>query len=136
MVDEFKALCDELTAAIKDSYEQGITVEAAERLAGKFLYGQIQVSDELRNCALGARMRKSGVKAIRAAVYLAEVQANDKKPSDVLLGAKVDSDKLVKDEQNAYDASEVQADYLENLLDVFRNGHVHFRTIAKGSFGG
>jgi hypothetical protein len=79
-------------------------------------------------------MRKSGVKAIRAAVYLEGATKGEKKPSDVLLEAVVNTDKIVQDEQNALDAAEVRRNGLENYLSVFREAHIFFRGVAKGRF--
>ncbi len=133
-MSQFTALCDDLTAAIKASYEEGVTVEDAEKLAGKFLYAQIQVANELKGQDLDARMKKAGLKAVRSAVYLAEVKKADKKPSDVLLEATVNCDDLVLGEQRSFDEAEVSRDQLQNYFNVFKEGHVHFRTIAKGRF--
>lgn len=125
-----------LTNKIKDSYETGVTMEEAEKLAGEFLHAQLEVASQLKVADLDARMRRSGVKAVKAGVYLDAVQKSDKKPSDVMLTAIVDTDETVKTEQDAYDASEVDKDYLENVLNILRDAHIHFRTIAKGNFNG
>ena len=79
-------------------------------------------------------MRKTGVKATRAATYLAEVQKNDKKPADSMLTAIVDSDDKVQTIQDDYDSAEVEKAELDRLFDIFGNAHIHFRTIAKGRF--
>lgn len=128
-------MCEQLTSEIQDSYEMGVTVEAAERLAGKFLHAQLMVSEELRRADLDARMRKSGAKAVKAAVYLEEASKGDKKPSDVYLNAKVDINELVLSEQKAFDEAEVSRDNLQNYFNIFKESHIHFRSIAKGSFG-
>ena len=60
----FKQLCQDLEQEIQTSYEQGVSMVDAERLAGKFLAAQIKVSDELKKSDLDARLRKSGVKSI------------------------------------------------------------------------
>lgn len=134
MKDQFLALCEELEKDIKDSYESSVTMEEAEKLAGKFLYAQLQVSQKLATTDLDARMRKSGLKAIKAAVYLDNVQGKEKKPSDTLLEQLVNSDAIVKGEQAAFDEAEVVRDQLQNYLNIFKEAHVHFRTIAKGRF--
>lgn len=135
-MSNFKQLCEQLEAKIQSSYEEGVTMEVAEKLASEFLYAQLQVSSELRKADLDSRMKKSGVKAIKAAVLLNEIKAHDKKPSDSVLQAMVDSDELVIGEQKAFDEAETNRDELQRYYDVFNNSHIHFRGIAKGSFGG
>lgn len=130
----FKQLCEELTKDIQDAYEQGVTLEQAERLAAKFLGAQITVGEELRKCDLDARLKKSGLKAAKAAVYLDEATKDVKKPSDVMLGALVDSNELVLGEQKRLDEAEVLRDELQNYLNVFRDGHIYYRSLAKGRF--
>ena len=132
----FLKLCEELTNQIQDSYESGITMEEAEKLAGKFLYAQIQVSEELKKSDLDARMRKSGLKAIRAAVYLDAATKGDKKPSDVLLEHLINQTPEVNQSQDGMDKAESERDHLQNYLNIFKDAHIHFRSIAKGSFGG
>ena len=119
---------------IKEAYESGVSLEQAERLAAKFLSAQITVGEELQVADLNARMRKSGLKALKAAVYLDSASKGDKKPSDIMLNAIVDSDKMVNDEQNALDEAEVSRNALDNYLSVFREAHIYFRSIAKGRF--
>jgi len=127
-------MCEELTEAIQNSYEQGIGMEDAERLAGKFLHAQILVSEEIQKVDLDKRMKKSGVKAVKAAVYLEEAGKGDRKPSDTFLNAKVDINELVVKEHDSLDAAESYYDYLENTLSVMREAHLHFRGIAKARF--
>jgi hypothetical protein len=132
----FIKLCEELTKEIKDSYEVGITIEGAERLAGKFLYAQLLVAEELRRVDLDARMKKSGLKAIKATVYLDHASKSEKKPSDVLLNAMVDTDEVVLSQQLVVDDAEVLKLSLDSYMSIFQNAHIHFRSIAKGAFGG
>lgn len=134
MISSFQVLCEELTEAIRNSYEQGITMDEAEKLAGKFLYAQIQASDELRAADLDARLKKTGTKAVKAAVYLAEATRTEKKPSDVMLQAQVEMNELVASEQRGQDEAEVKRDHLQNYMNIFRDGHIHFRTVSKGRF--
>lgn len=130
----FNKLCAKLEASIQSTYEEGVTLETAERLAAEFLYAQLQVSTQLKTAALDSRMRKSGVKSVRAAIYLENATKGDKKPSDVLLQAMVDVDPLVQGEQKAYDEAEVEAEELERYYSIFQNAHIYFRGIAKGKF--
>lgn len=132
----FKELCQSLEIKIQESYESGVTLQDAERLAGEFLYALLQVSNELRVTDLDARAKKAGVKAIRAAVYLEAATKDPKKPSDVMLQALVDISDLVQGEQDKLDQEESKRDALERYYNIFNQSHLHFRAIAKGSFGG
>jgi len=131
-----KKLLESLEQKIVSSYEEGVTVDQAEKLAGEFLYGQVKVSQALKDADLDSRMKKSGVKAIRAAIYMAEATKSEKKPTEAMLAALIDSNDLVMSEQNSLDQSEVSRDELERYYNIFNNAHIHFRGIAKGSFGG
>lgn len=132
----FKQLYNKLEAKIVSSYEEGVTLEAAEKLAGEFLYAQMQTSAELKKFDLDSRMRRTGVKAIRAAIYMESASKGDKKPTEAALASMVDQHEVVQSEQNSLDTAEVERDELKRLFDVFNNAHIHFRGIAKGSFGG
>lgn len=132
----FENLCKSLESKIQNAYEQGITIEEAEKLASEFLYAQMTVSNELKTADLDSRMKKSGVKSIKAAIYLDIVQKADKKPTEAQIGAMIDSNKIVLDEQQALDLSEVDRDALERYYNIFINAHIHFRGVAKGNFGG
>lgn len=127
-----KELCKQLEAKIVSSYEQGVSLEDAERLASEFLYAQMQISGELKKLDLDSRMRKTGVKAVRAAIYLDIVQKSDKKPTEAQISAMLDSDQLVSGEQEALDTAEVERDDLKRYYDIFQNAHIHYRGIAKG----
>lgn len=130
----FTTYCEELEQDIKNAYENSPTIEESEKLAAKFLTAQIETGKALQVADLDSRMRRSGLKAIKAAVYLKAATADSKKPSDVLIGALVDSDKLVMGEQEAFDGAEVYKNRLENYLSVFRDAHIYFRALAKGRF--
>ncbi len=132
----FKELCEELVLEIQKSYTEGVTVEEAEKLAGKFLYAQIQVAEELRVSDLDTRTKKSGLKAIKAAVYMEAATKDPKKPSDTLLDQLVTMNEIVVGEQQRFDEAEVLKNHLEHYMNIFRDGHIHFRGIAKGAFGG
>lgn len=132
----FQELCKSLEKKIQNAYTEGVTMEEAEKLAAEFLFAQIRISEALKTADLSARMRKSGVKAVRAAVYLDGAKQGDKKPSDVLLQAQVDTNELVSGEQDALDQAEVERDELERYYNIFQNGHIYFRGVAKGAFGG
>jgi hypothetical protein len=130
----FQALCESLEGKIQDSYTTGVTLEEAEKLAGEFLHALIKVSSELKNRDLDARMKKSGVKSIRAAIYLDILQKNEKKPTEAAIGALIDSDKIVLGEQTSLDQAEVDRDELERYYSIFQNAHIFYRGIARGKF--
>lgn len=131
----FEKYCAELEAKITKSYEEGTTQEQAERLAAEFLVAQFKIAGLLAAADLDSKMRRSGVKAIKAAVYMQKATENEKKPSDVLLNAAVDLHEVVQTEQEAYDRAEAYSDSLERYYNIFRESHIYFRGMAKGTFG-
>ena len=126
--------CKELEHEIQAAYESQVTIPEAEKLAAKFLHAQMLLAEKLKRVDLDARMRKSGVKALRAAVYLEEVKKSDKKPSDVMLEAIINSSSMVQSQQDELDAAEVERDELRSFMDIFNNAHIFFRGISKGKF--
>jgi NurA-like 5'-3' nuclease len=133
---EFTDYCKRLEAKIQDSYEEGVSTETAEKLAGEFLSAMIRLADEIKVQSLDARMKKSGVKALKSAIYLDIVQKSDKKPTESHITATIDSDTVIGESQNRLDCAEVSVDHLERYYDIFYNAHLHFRSIAKGKFEG
>lgn len=129
-------LVEDLEAIIEASYSDGITLEEAERLAGRFLHAQLQASKELRNADLDSRMRKSGLKAVKAAVYTDTCTKTEKKPTEAAIEAIINSNDLVNGEQTELDKAEVNRDELARTYSVFQAAHVHFRQMSKGVFGG
>lgn len=134
MQRELSHLVEGLTAKIQAAYETAVTMDEAEKLASEFLHAQLLVAEEVRSTDLDARMRKSGLKAIKSAVRTAEVKAHEKKPTEGALEDVVNLDGDVQKEQNSFDKAEVDRDYLLNILDVFKNAHLHFRGISKGRY--
>lgn len=130
----YDAMFKELETKIQQSYEEGITIPEAERLAGEFLHCQMMVSAEIKKADLSARMRKSGVKAIKAGVYMEAASKGDKRPTEAALAATVDMDETARDHQDDLDLAEVERDELERQYDILVNGHIFFRGIAKGNF--
>jgi hypothetical protein len=127
-------LFKELESEIERTYTNGVTLEEAEKLAAKFLGAQLKVSSALKASDLDARMRKSGLKAIKAAVYLKEIDSKEKKPTEAQLTAAIDTSDVVSAEQDAFDRAEVNKAELERYYDVFLNAHIYYRGIAKGKF--
>lgn len=125
---------ESLKQSIIEAYESCPDLNEAEKLATRFLEAMMNVAEDLRTADLDARMKKSGVKAIRAAVYMKHATASDRKPSDVMLDAIVNQDKLVMEEQARLDEAEVEVGLLENYMQVFTNAHVHFRGVSKARF--
>lgn len=130
----FEEQLKQLENKIKDTYEQGVTLEEAEKLAAEFLYAQMVVSTELRKEDLNARMNKSGNKAIRAAAYLNIVSEAEKKPTEAQIAAIIETDEPVKLQQSQLDESEVKVAELERYYNIFQNAHIYYRGIAKGKF--
>lgn len=130
----FKEYCDQLEQKIISSYEQGVTLEQAEKLSGEFLAAQLKVSSELRRSDLDSRMRKQGVKSIRAALY-GKIKREAEKITEAAISAKLDCDELVSGEQQAYDEAEVDKAELERIYNVFQSAHVYYRQISRGVQG-
>lgn len=128
-------MCELLESKIVSTYESGVTLETAERLAAEFLHAQMQVSIELKTASLDAKMRKSGMKALRATLYLSECQKGDKKPTEATLSSLLDSNELIQGEQQALDTAEVNKEEFERYYDIFVNAHIYFRGVARGSMG-
>lgn len=129
-----KKLLQELETEIVNAYESGTTVLEAEKLAAKFLHAQMQISSSLRTSDLDARMRKSGLKTMRSAIYLDIVQKNEKKPTEAQITAMIDTNELVSGEQERLDSAEVDRDELERYYNIFGNAHIFFRGVSKGRF--
>lgn len=132
---KFKERCTELEKIIQNAYTEGITLDEAERLAGNFLHATMQVSAELTKADLDARTRKSGVKGVRAAIYLDTVQSAEKKPTEAQIAALIDTNAVVAGEQSALDTAEVLKGELERYYDIFNQAHVYFRQMSRGVQG-
>lgn len=124
----------DLESKIQEAYTKGVTLEEAERLAAEFLHAQLWISAQLKKADLDSRMKKSGVKAIRAALYLETVKSSDKKPTEAAIDATLNSNELVIGEQRLLDEAEVDKAELERYYDVFANAHIFFRGVSKGRF--
>lgn len=132
----FQEFASNLETKIIASYESGVTMEQAELLASEFLAAQLRVSAELTKADLDARMRKTGTKAIRAKAYIQYSTEGDKKPTEAAISARIDTNEPVITEQAAFDDAEVNRDELQRYYSIFQAAHVHYRNVAKGSFGG
>lgn len=125
---------EELQKDIQAAYENGTTVEDAEKLAAKFLWAQMHLSTAFRNADLDCRMRKAGLKAVKATVYLEEATKSEKKPTEATLTALIDQNQHVRSEQGGLDAAEVERDYFQNCLATLKEAHVFMRNIGKGRY--
>lgn len=134
MNKNLQEVCNSLTNDIQKSYEETSTLEEAEKLAAKFLHAEVLLAQEYKNADLDARMKKSGLKSIKAAVYMEAATAQDKKPSDAFLQNVVDMSALVAKAQSDLDSAEVNLEYVKNYFSIFKEAHIHFRGIAKGRF--
>lgn len=129
----FKKMTQELETIIESAYTEGVTVDEAEKLAARFLHAQLKVSEELRIADLDSRTRKSGVKAIRAALYT-NIRSGPDKVTEAAIEAQLNANDIVEAEQKSFDEAEVNRDELERLYNVYINCHIYFRGVAKGSF--
>jgi len=123
-----------LQEIIKQAYESEVTVSEAEKHAARFLEAQITISSALKECDLDCRMRKTGLKTLKSAIYLKEARSGEKKPSDVMIEAVINQDKLVASAQDELDAVEVTRNEFQSHYEICREGHIFFRGIAKGRF--
>lgn len=133
---KFSELAQSLEKKIQNSYLEGVTTEAAELLAGEFLYAQMAVSGELKKFDLDARMKKTTVKTVRATMYNGITAGVDKKPTEAAIESRINTDSIVTKSQDELDQAEVERDNLMRYYNIFREAHIHFRGIAKGKFDG
>lgn len=136
MSTDFINFCEELKEEIQSAYTGEISLTKAERISAKFLDGMWRVSDQLHSIELDARMKKAGLKAVKAGVYMEAATATDKKPSDTYIDNIINKSPLVNQQQDALDTVEVERDLLERYLGIFKEAHIYFRGMAKQSFGG
>lgn len=129
----------ELQKQFKKVYEEGVSLEDAERLAARFLDALADLGGpdgQIRTADLDARMKKNGYKTMRAKVYLETVQGQEKKPTEAMIDALICTNAGVATAQDLYEKAEVYAESLHRIYDVFRDAHIYFRGIAKGAFNG
>ena len=130
-----RRFCDELENKIKDSYINSVTMAQAESLAGELLIAMTTISAALRDSDLDARMRKSGVKALRGNKYGEIVAASEKKPTVDEMDHMLNTDSMLIEAQNELDTAEVDTKELDRYYDICREAHIHYRGIAKANFG-
>jgi len=130
------SLYTELNEKIGQVYTEACTMAEAEQLSAGFLTAMLNLSGELKKADMDARMRKSGVKALRASAYLEIIKNNEKKPVEALISALIDTDTTVLAEQTALDEAEANEAELERMFSVYREAHLYFRSISKGQYNG
>jgi hypothetical protein len=126
---------EELKKAIQQAYEEGVSLEDAERHAARCLDAQIGLNEVIQTSALDARLKKNGYKTLRASNYLAIVQASDKKPTEAAIDATLSTTPEVTAAEDAYQTAEIETEALKRYFDIFRDAHIYFRGVAKGSGG-
>jgi hypothetical protein len=124
----------ELAADVQRAYDEGVSLEEAERLAAKFLGAQMRIAEELARVDLDARMKKNGLKAIKSRVYMDAATSGDKKPAENFLENLVNLSTDVCVSQDMYDESDSRKESLSVYLGIFKDAHIYFRGIAKGKY--
>lgn len=124
----------ELEQIFEEAYNGNVTIDEAERLAAKFLLAQMRVARELAVVDLDAKAKKAGVKASKAAAYMAEVKRNDKKPAEGLLEHVVNLDQQVCAAVDLFDKAEARKESLSLYFSIFKEAHVYFRGVSKGRY--
>ena len=127
-------VCGELKSIIETAYNEGVSVMEAEKLAAKTLVVRLELSQELKVVDLDSRMKKHGVKVTRADAYMSEIKKHDKKPVESFLEAAVTMDGNVIEAEHDYAKADVQKEMIQNYLDIFKDAHIYFRGIAKGTY--
>jgi hypothetical protein len=127
---------EQLVKIVRTAYESGTTMDEAERHAARFLEAQLNVAAELASLDLDARMKKNGMKAARAQIYLDLCAGSEKKPSDTFLEQQVTLDRTVNLAVDLYEKADARRENLTLYLGIFKDAHVYFRGIAKGAYNG
>lgn len=129
-------ICEELKQSIASASNEGVSIPEAEKLAAKTLTARLALADEIKTLSIDARMRKNVVKVVRSNLYLDLVSKAEKKPTETHLESVLNIDNEVRAEEAAYINAESELQRLETYSDVFKDSHIFFRTVAKGSFEG
>lgn len=131
--DPILARCDELHSIVISAYETGVTMDEAEKNAALCLGVQMEIATAIAPYNLDTKMRKSGLKAIKSRAYMQELSKHDKKPAEAFLDHAVAGDISVQNEETAFAKAEARKEELQSYLDVFKEAHIYFRGVAKGS---
>ena len=122
---------DDLKREIERAYNGDVTITDAERLAAKFLLAKMEIAAELAVVDLDSRMKKNGLKAKRATVYMGAVASADKKPSDTLLENHCNLDPGVQLSMNEFEEADAKRESLKIYMDIFLNAHIYFRSLSR-----
>lgn len=114
--------------------DQGITIDHAERVAGLALSTMNELSEQLAVTDKARRMRKAGLKAIRAITRQEEIKKHDKKPTESQLDDVLTLNGMVQKEEDGFDEAEVETELLERQFGISKESHLYFRSISKGRF--
>lgn len=125
---------DTLVKLIQDSADSPFDIREAEKAGGTALAVMNALSAQLTDADRNRRMRKRGVKAIRSAVRMEEIKKHDKKPTESFLEDTVNLSKIVADQEEAFDDSEVSTEELERQFSIAKEAHLFFRGVARGRF--
>src|ERR1035437_7680428 len=112
-MNHFESICKELSQTIERVYNEGCTILEAERLAARTLSVRMVLADDIKTKDLDARMKKHGVKAIRAKAYMDELVKYDKKPAETFLENAVNTCALVEAAETLYAVADTEKERLE-----------------------
>ncbi len=134
MKNTLEKVCAGLEKDVKQAYEEGVTLMEAEKLAAKCLGVQLQLAREIKVVDLDSRMKKHGIKAIKAQVYMEELAKHEKKPAEAFLDHAVNQSPLLTAAENDFAIADTDKEELTNFFGIFKDAHIYFRGIAKGKF--
>ncbi len=124
----------QLIKEIESVSDQGVTLDHAERVAGLALSTMNELSEQLAVTDKARRMRKAGLKAVRAITRQEEIRKHDKKPTESQLDDVLTLSAVVQKEEDGFDEAEVETEKLEREFSIAKESHLYFRSISKGRF--
>lgn len=130
----FPKFCQELEALIEHTYISGVTQLEAESLAARFLHAQMVVSAELKKSDLDSRMKKTGFKSVKAAIYANLKSDTSVKHTVDSLDHAINLNEVVQVEAGLLDTAEVERDELIRYYNIFREAHIYYRGVGKGKY--
>lgn len=125
---------NQLIKEVEAVADQGITLDHAERVAGLALSTMNQLSEQLLITERNRRMRKAGLKAIKAATRQEEIKKHDRKPTESQLDDVLALNALVQQEEDGFDDAEVETELLERQFGIAKECHLYFRSVSRGRF--
>lgn len=121
---------------IQRAYAEGVTILAAEKLASKTLLARMALADAIQVLDLDARMKRQGVKAERGSLYSSIVAESEKKPTETAIESMINTSLTVVAAEQTYAEADTSKDRLHTYSDIFKDAHIFFRSVAKGTFEG